>query len=97
MTREWLQQIGRGLMGERPDWRRQPDVGGPQITPGIQRFPIGPMHPGGFGTVPDPGFQPARPRFPGDPGMDPGMTPPTSRPHLGPVPLGGRRAMPWRY
>lgn len=64
-----------------------------------------PMQPG-MGPMPDyqparridPGFQPARPRFPGDPGIDPGMNTPPDNPGFGPVPLGGARRRPrWRF
>lgn len=64
----------------------------PQAMPGVQRYD-GPM----MNTESDPGFQPARPRFPGDPGIDPGMTPPRDPSIFGPVPLGGRRTNRWGF
>lgn len=100
MMRNMLQYIGLALAGKRPDWRQE--QGGPNIapgSPGIQQVPMPGMYPGGFGTPQsDPGFAPAhRPRFPGDPGIDPGMTPPPDQRPGGPVRLGGRRTMNWRY
>lgn len=64
----------------------------PQAMPGVQQF-TGP----GMNVRQDPGFAPAPPRFPGDPGIDPGMTPPRDPSIFGPVPLGGRRTNRWGF
>lgn len=88
-----LGQLAGGL------WRkRHPSQGAelpnnPLMQPtDIGRFPMQPMYP-----APDPGFQPARPRFPGDPGIDPGMNTPPDNPGFGPVPLGGMKRRRWQF
>lgn len=81
-------------------WRRRKRPGegadlpnNPLMQPtDIGRFPMQPMYP-----APDPGFQPARPRFPGDPGIDPGMNTPPDNPGFGPVPLGGMKRRRWQF